>query len=456
MRRTSRIRERVKPEVYAYFRTDGELRICSKAHNNHIARGYGFPPDSMIDDALERAFDWYLAEVVTATAPPFPAAAVEALRAALRGERKWEPSAFDMLVMFSTLMSRLGLMATDIPRLNLGDALSALAHLDLTGPDAPRWTFDPTLQEDAFEKLDFRKTSAGIVREERSNHAGWSSHGEKNRAFIEEAARDTAGKNLAVVLGAGQAFDLPLVALAKTFRRLVLVDIDGQALDATVASTFPDPAMRARVETRVMDLTGIGTMITRRIDEIFTRSTGTSEEVCLEVEQLCHSYRLAPADLPRILAPDERADLLVSSCVLTQLMIAPLFHFERVHELRFGPMRPEVAQHLTRRWHQLDLRVQQDHINALVAAAARVVLTSDVIVRGTALDPAGVEQFVDNDVSFALGVGSLVERIPKSCEIARRAKWPWIRRSASSVEPRGLHVDVEGLVLRSAPAAGSG
>ena len=41
-----------------------------------------------------------------------------------------------------------------------------------------------------------------------------------------------------MILGAGHAFDLPLVELAKSFDKLVLVDIDADALNATVAGVL--------------------------------------------------------------------------------------------------------------------------------------------------------------------------------------------------------------------------
>ena len=70
-----------------------------------------------------------------------------------------------------------------------------------------------------------------------------------------------------MILGAGHAFDLPLVELAKSFEKLVLVDIDAEALDATVAGVLKDPGLRARTELRLLDLTGINGQLVQRIDE---------------------------------------------------------------------------------------------------------------------------------------------------------------------------------------------
>src|SRR5213075_1135468 len=131
---------------------------------------------------------------------------------------------------------------------------------------------------------------------------------QKNRAFIEEAARQTRGRERAVVLGAGHAFDLPLVELAKTFEKLILVDIDAEALDATVAGALKDPGLRARTELRLLDLTGVNGQLVRRIDEAVA-SSADAPEARERLEALCWTYRVAP---PRLLPPAERADLLVS------------------------------------------------------------------------------------------------------------------------------------------------
>src|SRR6185295_10475621 len=132
---------------------------------------------------------------------------------------------------------------------------------------------------------------------QRDNREGWWSHAQKNRAFIEEAARQTPGKSRAVVLGAGAAFDLPLVELAKTFEKLVLVDIDAQALEQTVSGVLKDPALRARTELRVLDLTGINAQLVARLEALIA-GPGSAAEIHDRLEALCHTYRLATA--PRL------------------------------------------------------------------------------------------------------------------------------------------------------------
>lgn len=52
----------------------------------------------------------------------------------------------------------------------------------------------------------------------------WRPHLERCRAFVRAAAEDTPGRGRAVVLGSGPLLDIPLGALARCFREVVLVD----------------------------------------------------------------------------------------------------------------------------------------------------------------------------------------------------------------------------------------
>ena len=95
------------------------------------------------------------------------------------------------------------------------------------------------------------------------------------------------------MLGAGHAFDLPLVELARPFEKLVLVDIDAQALSSTVAGVFKDPGLRARKEPRVIDLTGVNGALVRthrgRRGGAGHRGRGGGSP-----RALCRLYRLRP------------------------------------------------------------------------------------------------------------------------------------------------------------------
>jgi hypothetical protein len=314
--------------------------------------------------------------------------------------------------------------------------------------DAVPWIFDTRIDADALAKLQFRETSMGIGKSQRENREGWWSHAQKNRAFIEDVVQQTKGRARAVVLGAGHAFDLPLVELAKAFDKLVLVDIDADALNATVAGVLKDPGLRARTELRVLDLTGVNGQLVGRIDEAVAAATNAAEARD-RLEALCWSYRLSP---PRLLPAEERADLLVSSCVLSQVSWPQRVYARRVYERRFsslpGPLERRWARHFT----YLELRLQQDHLTSLAGVAEQVALTCDVVSYPTVLDAAGTERKSGQTIP-TLGVPSLLERVPKLFAVQGHASWEW-GFSRATRAGNGSRKDVEGARLGVPPPSG--
>jgi hypothetical protein len=404
-----------------------------------------FSPDPRLApaaSAVAQALDWYIREVALVEQPPVSLAQAKQLREVLGGSRARSDDDFEILVNFGRTMHRIGQLEPSTPQANLGDALTALSLVPQAG-EAP-WRFDTRLDADAFAKLQFRETSEGIGKAQRKNREGWWSHAQKNRAFIEQVVRQTQGRALAVILGAGHAFDLPLVELAAAFEKLVLVDIDAEALNAAVAGVLKDPGLRARAELRVLDLTGINGQFVRRVDEAVA-SAANAEQARDRLEALCFTYRL---DSPQLLPPEERADLLVSSCVLSQVSWPQRVYARRVYERRFsalpGPLELRWARHFT----YLELRLQQDHLTSLAGVAEQVALTCDVLSNTTVLDAAGAEQKSGRTIP-TLGVPSLLERLPKFFSLQEHASWEWIFSKATRAG-NGLRKDVEGARLTAA------
>lgn len=393
--------------------------------------------------AVERALDWYADEVSRAERPPISAADAAALRTVMRGEQPLQPGQIEVLVNFAHTMFRVGRLAPEVPGCVLGDALTALSALGTNASERWPWQWNPAVDAEAFTKLKFSETSAGIANAQRANREGWRAHAQRNRAFIEEVASACPRKELAVVLGAGQAFDLPLPQLARAFERLVLVDIDRPTLEATISSTIKDPGLRARIEARVLDLSGINGQLVRAVDQVMAGSGG-ADEIASEIAQLCRSYWLP--ERPALLDASERADLLISDLVLSQVAWPQRVYAVRLYEQRFGKLEGAAERAWIVPWWEFELRVQQDHISSLAGAAERLVLCSDVINRATLLDPAGVERETGGKV-FALGVSSLHERIPKSLHVERHAAWQWSRYRPSKLGTPGSRMDVEGMLL---------
>jgi hypothetical protein len=388
--------------------------------------------------AVDRALAWYIGEVPFAQQPPISLAQAEHLREVLAGTQPRAIEDFEIVVNFARTMYRVAQLEPSTPQVNLGDMLTALSLVPQSGEAS--WIFDTRIDADAFAKLQFRETSVGIGKIQRENREGWRSHTEKNRAFIESVVQKTQGRELAVILGAGHAFDLPLALLAKSFEKLVLVDIDVEAMKATVAGLLKDPVLRARTELRLLDLTGVNGQFVQRVDEAVA-SAANAAEAQDRLEALCFTYRLAAP--PRLLPPGERADLLVSSCVFSQVSWPQRVYARRVYERRFSavPLGLRWARHFT----DLELRLQQDHLTSLAGVAEQVALTCDVVSNVTVLDSAGTEEKSGQTI-LTLGAPSLLERVPKIFQIEGHESWEWGRYKATRAG-KGSRMDVEGARL---------
>ena len=295
------------------------------------------------------------------------------------------------------------------------------------------WTFQTRVDPQAFAALAYAHNSAGIARRQREYREGWWAHAERSKAFIMNAAQRARGRGLAVVLGAGKAYDLPLAELARGFERVMLVDIDADALASASAAAVPEAPLRRKIELCAMDLTGVSA---RLVQEIETTDS---------YEQLCASYRLASP--PRLVPGEQRADLLVSALVLTQLALPIKLYARDVHEKKFGPVQRNPEHAWVKAFDDLDLRMQADHIGALAAQADLAVLTSEVTHHVTAHVPGGSDRATGESWSL-IGGGTLDARIPASMEIVSGTTWSWPRIRASRHSP-GARMDVGAVAVRA-------
>lgn len=274
--------------------------------------------------------------------------------------------------------------------------------------------------------LGFAEASAGISRTQRENREGWWAHARHSKAFILDAAGRVPRPRLAAVLGAGKAYDLPLEELARRFERLILVDIDAAALEETRKATIRG----GTVELRPMDLTGVTGGLARGIEAALDSA---SPQTALAA--LCRSCRLAAP--PRFLREGERADLIVSAMVLSQLGLQPKLAAKRLYEARFGKAFDDA---MGEPWNELELRLQQDHIDALADQAELAVLTSDVVHQ------SGAESW------SVIGADRLQKRLPAFLRVVMQQEWSWPRiRAAQGRE--AVRTQVAALLLERSSEA---
>jgi hypothetical protein len=400
---------------------------------------------------LDRALAWYAEQdrqvlgSLLAQGTFLSHEAIADARAALARRGALTAAQFDALVRFTHVMPELARVNPGAPDCNLGDMATALRVVP-PQDDAPwSWSWQPTPDAAVLAKLEVRETSLGIAQNQRANREAWWSHAERSRTFIEDTA-DLCGKRaLAVVLGVGPGSDVPLVNLAKRFERLLLIDIDEAQLAETVARLFTDAALRDRVQLQAMDLTGVNQLLIHRVDQLLD-SGGNAAQVGEQLNRLARSYRLAA--LPAILPAGQRADLIVSSCVMSQVSWPQRRYTQKMFEQRFGRYSAPAQQSSELAWKEFEVRVQQDHLNGLAAQADVVALICDTINHRTALDHAGTERERGVNMYF-LHARSLRDRVPKFITVERTGGWPWSLLKATRKNPEGVRVDVEALGLSS-------
>lgn len=143
----------------------------------------------------------------------------------------------------------------------------------------------------------------------RASQASWqafAAHRDQVTSRLEAAAPGSL-----CVLGAGNCNDIDLVRLSAHFRKITLVDIDAEAMQAGVAFQFqtadePTRLRRQRIVISPCDLTGA-------LDLCHEITHAPSKETLARL-------RLALTQLPAIAQGEETFDAVASTCLLSQLI----------------------------------------------------------------------------------------------------------------------------------------
>ncbi|MDE0417083.1 MAG: hypothetical protein OXI95_09140 [bacterium] len=188
--------------------------------------------------------------------------------------------------------------------------------------------------------MGYLRELAGIARRAEECREEWRPHLERTRQVIEHAALGCRQRESVLVTGSGLLLDVPVEMLARTFRRVILVDIHhGRSTRRAVRRL-------ANVELVALDVTGVARACYR-----FSR-TG------------CHGH--LPEGHPPAIG-DAPFDLAVSVNLMSQLAVMP-----RRYVLGHCPaFPPERLKMFTR-------ELISSHIDWLARHGDRVCLITDV------------------------------------------------------------------------------
>ena len=198
---------------------------------------------------------------------------------------------------------------------------------------------------------------------------------DSSRRMIARAA-EGAGRDRALVLGAGGCEEIPLAELADRFAHVTLNDIERNPLETALAGLPAET--RAKIDVRVGDLTGV-------TDEVIAgvrQAIAECDQPGAAIEKMAERVAEQPA---RGMALEDTYDLLVASCLLSQLDFWLIHRAAEVFENRF----PGEGEQLrgSARWTaavaQLAERLQRRFIDDLAALdfAGRATLLRRVNAR---------------------------------------------------------------------------
>lgn len=194
--------------------------------------------------------------------------------------------------------------------------------------------------------------------------------------LIEAVMRDVR-PGRALVVGAGACREIPLAALAQRFETVVLQDQDADALAGAVARIDGAPSAAA-VTIEVCDLTGATDALVAGAADCLARAATPAQAIA----GLC-----ALAGAARFAAPSPQPvwDLVISSCVGTQLHLRALDEIARRFAQRFGGHGALLSGSAA--WTDAMLRLSwrwqdafHDHLLRLVDPDGRVYLSETVQV----------------------------------------------------------------------------
>ena len=185
-------------------------------------------------------------------------------------------------------------------------------------------------------KLGYLREAIAIQARYKRHQMRWQTHLDASKAVIQAALESPGNKRIAVVLGSGALYDVPLDALARTFERVELIDIVHPKEARQIAAAYPNVIVRS--------------------EDV----SGTSQSLAA---MPCRATKLPRVgDLP-ILAPE--TDLVVSVNLLSQLAGIPQAWLKARTKVTEDDQRTFAAEIVRR------------HIQWLSALKCRVCLISD-------------------------------------------------------------------------------
>src|SRR3989338_3147379 len=335
---------------------------------------------------------------------------------------------------------------TPLP-MTMGDALTVYEMLAAaerkTNPSAfpdtielKPWHYDSSIDASLMGAMGYSSIATHMREDGRNPPPEWRDHWAKNKGGILRAMGEASGDELAVVLGAGHGFDLPLAELAARFRKVALYDVDLPSL-VHARNAVGDATLRSKIELRPRELSGVSFEFARRVDAILAQEDNL-QKVLARINRLVEAYHLSEPIL--FLESGEKADFLVSTMLVSQLAYFPVVYFQKRFLEKFPESEELLSTHMGPFVSRFSMQLQQQHINGLGTQADRIIVTSDFAMMPITQGAQGIVPTGPRISS--LGTQFLPARIPASYVVADKREWAWVKNPPRLVGSQG---DMDGI-----------
>ncbi len=266
-------------------------------------------------------------------------------------------------------------------------------------------------------------------------------HLAQSRRLISELAKE-ATPGAAIVLGAGRCDEVPVVELADRFEVLSLNDLDRTLLDDAVAH-HALAKHEPPVELVVADLTGVTTRFVESAQAALAEA-GDPGKATARLSELAEQLRPIPY------APKESYDLIVASCVLSQLHVSAAMRVAQAFAQRFPGTEAIAALRADLGWtaalSRLARRMEDEFINSiyhLLAPGGRAYLSDTVqfcFIHGTADG-----QWTSDGTYRMTRTTQLSDYLDDRFSVCRLGQWAWIHQPPQAPQQVGRMYNVQAL-----------
>jgi hypothetical protein len=272
-------------------------------------------------------------------------------------------------------------------------------------------------------------------------------------------AADAVSPGRAIVLGAGRCDEIPLAALVEQFGEVSLNDINADLLAQGIAAANLSAVERAKISSTAVDLIGITDALTSECRSVVVKAGDVEHAVADVVAIVGPANPIMPTELIMSTVPISPTvksfDLIVASCVLSQLTSALIQNVRSMLSDRYSHAAKQIQSHplLTQAFDKLTRRCETAFVDFLasgVAPSGRIFFSDSVQMCFVRLTNEG--NWVTPGTWRMTKTLRLDDYLDGRFQVLKRQRWNWVVNSPQSADDEGRLYDVQAMILKTSPA----